>query len=343
MVLGYSIEDFDNDRFSELLMLTLCEDNKIQFEMYEVKDGVVTLADSMLAETLSSYGAVELPCGCRTDGGICGLLSCFVQESDNRIFLQSSDSYGLLADGCDTFIVSTRYIDGKFGEYTVTFDAGSSIDESIPRLNQELSEMGVPNPDFYNIFYNSTPLIDCFDGGVHEILRAEQGTLENERDGSGRIKIVTTTVFASKDGQINMPELYIAGNTQGGESEPSEEPSEGEISYNEYGNPDWFEKYPYWKHSSGQYVCCVTGNTGADLTFDFSDGVYLRGDICSYRMEEDGTITYAYKKGWAVSYDPETGTLISSGGNGYSQSMNGGDYYPISEEEYNILRSELGG
>ena len=340
MVLGYSIEDFDNDRFSELLMLTLCEDNKIQFEMYEVKNGAVTLADSMLAETLSNYGAVELPCGCRTDGGICGLLSCFVQESDNRIFLQSSDSYGLLADGCDTFIVSTRYIDGKFGEYTMTFDVGSSIDESIPRLNQELSEMGVHNPDFYNIFYNSTPLIDCFDGGVHEILRAEQGTLENDRDGSGRIKIVTTTVFATKDGQLNMPELYIAGNTQGGESEPSEEPSEGEISYNDYGNPDWFEKYPYWKHSSGQYVCCVTGNTGADLTFDFSDGVYLRGDICSYRIE-DGTIIYGYKKGWAVSFDSGTGTLISSGGNGYSQSTNGGDYYPISEEEYNNLRNEL--
>ena len=115
----------------------------------------------------------------------------------------------------------------------------------------------------------------------------------------------------------------------------------GEITYNEYGNPNWFETHPYWKHSTGQYTCCVTGSTGADLTFDFSDGVYLRGDICSYRMEEDGTITYAYKKGWAVSYDPKTGTLISSGGNGYSQSMNGGDYYPISEEEYNDMNARL--
>ena len=172
---------------------------------------------------------------------------------------------------------------------------------------------------------------------MHEILRAEQGTLEYERDGSGRIRIVTTTVFATKDGQLDMPELYIAGNDQGVESETSD----GEISYNEYGNPDWFEAHPYWKHSNGQFVCCVTGNTGADLTFDFSDGVYLRGDICSYGIKEDGTIVYGYKKGWAVAYDPETGTLLSSGGNGYSNSLNGGSYYPISEEEYNNLRNEL--
>ena len=337
VVLGYSIEDFDNDFFSELLVVTLCKDNTIQFEMYEVKDGEVTLADWKPADTQSDYGTVELPCGSRTDGGICGLLSCFVQESNNRIFLQSSDSYGLVADGCDTFIVSARYTNGRFEEYAVTYNVGSSIDESIPRLNSELSDIGVPNPDFYSMFYNTTPLIDCFDGGVHEILRAEQGTLEYERDGSGRIRIVTTTVFATKDGQLDMPELYIAGNDQGVESETSD----GEISYNEYGNPDWFETHPYWKHSNGQFVCCVTGNTGADLTFDFSDGVYLRGDICSYGIKEDGTIVYGYKKGWAVAYDPETGTLLSSGGNGYSNSLNGGSYYPISEEEYNNLRNEL--
>ena len=335
VVLGYSIEDFDDDRYSELLMVTLCEDNKIQFEMYEVKDGAVTLADSKLADTKSDYGVVKLPCGSRTDGGICGLLSCFVQESTNRIFLQSSDSYGLVADGCDTFIVSARYIDGKFDEFAVTYDVGSSIDESIPKLNSELSDIGVPNPDFYNMFYNTTSLIDCFDGGVHEILHAEQGTIEYERSGSGRIRIVTTTVFATEDGQIDMPELYTTGNNQGGESEPSD----AEISYNDYGNPDWFETHPYWKHSDGQYVCCVTGNTGADLTFDFSDGVYLRGDICSYGIQEDGTIIYGYKKGWAVTYNPENETLLSSGGNGYSNSLNGGYYYPISKEEYDNLRN----
>lgn len=104
-VLGYSIEDFDSDGSSELFLVTLLEDNRVQLEMYEVIDGQVNLSESKYADTNSSYGAVELPCGSRTDGERCGILSCFVQESDNRIFLQSSDSYGLLTDGCDTYLI----------------------------------------------------------------------------------------------------------------------------------------------------------------------------------------------------------------------------------------------
>ena len=203
VVLGYAIEDFDSDDVSEMLLVTLCEEQRIQLEMYEVVDGAVTLAESKYTDTNSSYGTVELPCGSRTDGGTCGMLSCFIQESDKRIFLQSSDSFGLVADGCDTFIVSSIYRDGKFEEYKVTYDVGSSIDESIPRLNQELSDIGVPNPDFHSIFYSSTPLVDCYDGGVHEILRAEQETVEIARKGNARSKIVTQMYFFSPNEILN--------------------------------------------------------------------------------------------------------------------------------------------
>ena len=338
-VLGFSVEDFDSDGSDELLLVTLYIDNKLQLEMYEVIDGEVKLADMKLTDTGTSYGAMELPCGSRTDGGICGMLSCLVKEADNRIFIQSSDSYGLVTDGCDTFIASTVYKDGKFGEYAVTYDVGSSIDESIPQLNQELSDMGVPNPDFDSIFYRSTPLIDCFDGGAHEILRAQQGTTEFVRENGARTRIQTITVFATRDGRIEMPELYREADEQYDQNEQEET---GGITYNEYGYPDWFESYPYWKHNSGEYVCCVTGTTGGDLTFDFSDGVYLRGDICSYREDPDGTFVYAYKKGWGVSYDPENNIITSYCGPTYTQSTNQGDYYPISEEEYNALRASLG-
>ena len=116
---------------------------------------------------------------------------------------------------------------------------------------------------------------------------------------------------------------------------------EGGTHYNEYGNPDWFKAYPYWKHSSGKYVCCVTGSTGSDLTFDFSDGVYLRGDICSYVIEPDRTIKYSYKKGWAVRYDPLCGRLISICDPQLTNSGNQGIYYPISKEEYKRLRASL--
>ena len=133
-----------------------------------------------------------------------------------------------------------------------------------------------------------------------------------------------------------MPELYQEVNEQYDQEET------GGITYNEYCYPDWFESYPYWKHSSGEYVCCVTGNTGGDLTFDFSDGVNLRGDICYYSEEPDGTFAYAYKKGWSVSYDPENNIITSYCDPTYTQSTNQGDYYPISEEEYNAFRASLG-
>ena len=335
-VLGFSVEDFDSDGSDELFLLTLYMDNKLQLEMYEVINGEVKLADMRLTDTGTSHGAMELPCGSRTDGGICGMLSCLVQEADNRIFIQSSDSYGLVTDGCNTFIASTVYKDGKFGEYAISFEVGSSIDESIPRMNQELSDMGVPNPDFASIFYSSTPLINCYDSGAHEILRAQQGTTEFVRENGARTKIQTITVFATRDGRIEMPELYQEVNEQYDQEET------GGITYNEYGYPDWFESYPYWKHSSGEYVCCVTGNTGGDLTFDFSDGVNLRGDICYYSEEPDGTFAYAYKKGWSVSYDPENNIITSYCDPTYTQSTNQGDYYPISEEEYNAFRASLG-
>ena len=159
-----------------MILMTLYMDNKLQLEMYEVINGEVKLADMRLTDTGTSHGAMEFPCGNRTDGEICGMLSCLVQEADNRIFIQSSDSYGLVKNECNTFIASTVYKDGKFGEYAISYELGLSIDESIPRMN--LSDLGVPSPGSPSIYHGSTPLINCYDSGAHEILRAQQGTTE---------------------------------------------------------------------------------------------------------------------------------------------------------------------
>ena len=96
----------------------------------------------------------------------------------------------------------------------------------------------------------------------------------------------------------------------------------------------------FWQSDRLFIVYCVTGDTGADLTFNFSDGVHHRGDICSYRIEEDDKIVNAYRKGWSVTYDPANGTLFSYCGPTYTRFENMG-YYSISKEEYDILRNEL--
>ena len=210
LVLGYSVEDFDDDNEDELLLITLVDDYRLQLEMYEIINKEVTLADVNNLDTGTSYGSVALPCGRDSQQKICGLLSAFVTDSNHRIYLQSSEP-GLLADGWETYIVSTEYKNNMFTDYKSSHAIGSSIEDSIPDKVQELLDMGVPNIDYDvydNIFYRLAPLIDCFDGGVHEILHAEQYTTTVEKENSITQKIETETLFATKDGEISEPPEY---------------------------------------------------------------------------------------------------------------------------------------
>ena len=210
MILGYSIEDFDNDQRSELLLITLVDDYRLQLEMYEVVNEEVVLSDTNNLDTGTVYGAVAFPCGSGSQQTICGLLSAFVNDSNHRIYLQSSEP-GLIADGWETFIVSTEYRDNMFSDYKSSHAIGSSIEDSIPDRVQELLDMGVPNIDYDvydNIFYGLAPLINCFGDGVHEIIHAEQYTTMVEKKNSIRVRIVTETQFATEDGQIGAPTAY---------------------------------------------------------------------------------------------------------------------------------------
>ena len=99
--------------------------------------------------------------------------------------------------------------------------------------------------------------------------------------------------------------------------------------YNTYGNPDWFESRPYWEQDDGSCFCTVSGTTGDDLTVEFSDGVSLPGYCCSYEVQTDGTIIYAYKKGWYFIYYPSEDALsVHCGAN--TDSVAVGYYHPTS-------------
>ena len=121
----------------------------------------------------------------------------------------------------------------------------------------------------------------------------------------------------------------------GSEETPS---SGGKISYNRYNHPNWFETKQYWKRGDGKYVCRVSGQTGDDLTIEFSDGVYLAGRYCYYEIQNDNSIRYSYKKGWSVTYNSKDNTLLSSCDPNLTQSRNQGYYYPISRAEYDAFR-----
>lgn len=208
VVLGYSIEDFDDDDRSELLTVTLVDDYCLQLEMYEVVNGEVELADTKYLDTGTSYGAVSLPCGRADYQEICGLLSAFIVDSNHRIFIQSSDYGGLLADGNETFIASVIYRNNLFSDYGISHEIGSSVEGSIPDRVQDLLNMGVPNVDYdtYDrIFYGRAKVIGCFSGGVHEIVNGEQYTIEVRKENAITSKIVTETVFATQDGRIEKP------------------------------------------------------------------------------------------------------------------------------------------
>lgn len=213
-VLGYSIEDFDNDDRDELLLIVLVEDEKLQLEMYEAGDETAELADTRYLDTDTVYGAVPLPTGRASEHTICGFLSAFVNDSDHRIYVQSSE-YGLIADGNQTFVVSTVYENNTFSDYKSSHAIGSSIEDSIPDRVQELKDMGVPNIDFdvYDrIFYSLAPVYDCFGDGVHEILHAEQYTTEVEKEEYVTVKIVTETLYTTQDGQRGESSEYSENN-----------------------------------------------------------------------------------------------------------------------------------
>ena len=232
LVLGYSVEDFDDDNEDELLLITLVDDYRLQLEMYEIINKEVTLADVNNLDTGTSYGSVALPCGRDSQQKICGLLSAFVTDSNHRIYLQSSEP-GLLADGWETYIVSTEYKNNMFSDYKSSHAIGSSIEDSIPDKVQELLDMGVPNIDYdvyNNIFYRLAPLIDCFDGGVHEILHAEQYTTTVEKENSITQKIETETLFATKDGEISEPPEY---------TESEQESNAQAVSVDDFVNGFW--------------------------------------------------------------------------------------------------------
>lgn len=108
----------------------------------------------------------------------------------------------------------------------------------------------------------------------------------------------------------------------------------GSLRYNEAGNPDWFETRYFWKQSDGDCVCRVSGNSGKDLTFEFSDGVVLSEKYCAYEIQADGTVLYSYKKGWTVKYDPASDTLFPVCDFNPVQAECEGAYFPISQDEF---------
>lgn len=108
----------------------------------------------------------------------------------------------------------------------------------------------------------------------------------------------------------------------------------GSLRYNEAGNPDWFETRYFWKQSDGDCVCRVSGNSGKDLTFEFSDGVVLSEKYCAYEIQADGTVLYSYKKGWTVKYDPASDTLFPVCDFNPLQAECEGAYFPISQDEF---------
>lgn len=290
VILGYSIEDFDNDERSELFLITLVDDYRLQLEMYEVVNDKVILVDRNYPDTNSSYGAVRFPCGRDSAYGLCGILSCFVDDINHKIYLQSSDAVHSLGEGEETFIASLSYKNNSFTDFSISHEIGSSVEDGISDRVQELVSMGVPNIDYdvYDrIFYSLAPLSECFGGGVHEVLHAEQYTVDVEKEDSATKKIVTKTFFATKDGKIEKPEDI---------SEP--ESDKKEFSYETYNV--FFERDYY----------SVTENIPNEWAlFDLdSDGIpeILFKENMYHQYHQSGTFEVCF-------YNEENGSIESAG------------------------------
>ena len=197
--MGYCIQDFDGDGAQELLIVSLNENLEYQLDMYEVSNWKVTVSDSIEAAIESSDKRVKLPLGRSYGDGLCGLSSCFVRNSDHTVFVQTSDSVSVLSDGNATYIISARYKDGRFTDYQSLYAAGSGIEDSLDGYNADLGKMGVPNPDFSNIFSKLSPLYDCFDEAITQVFKGEQHTADIEKNGYIVSQVVAALDFSDTD------------------------------------------------------------------------------------------------------------------------------------------------
>lgn len=197
--MGYCIQDFDGDGGLELFIVSLNENLEYRLEMYEVSNGKVNVSDRIEAVIESSDKRVKLPLGRSYGDGLCGLSSCFVRNSDHTVYIQTSDSVSVLSDGNATYIISARYKDGRFTDYQSLYTAGSGIESSLDGYNADLGKMGVPNPDFSNIFSKLSPLYECFDETITQVFKAEQHTASVEKNGSLVSKVVTALDFSDTD------------------------------------------------------------------------------------------------------------------------------------------------
>lgn len=198
-LLGYCIDDFDNDGVDELLLVR-SEGGYLQLEMYEVENGEVVLVDTKFMESDSRYGAVPLLHAESSTGDVGtrnGVLCCLVQKSSHRIFLQNSDTVWKMG-GNEIFIVSTIYKDNQFSDYNVIHTIGTAIElpgTGTDEYDQQLKDLGVPDPDFSSMFYKFEPLINCFDGDARIVLMAEQHLVDEHKENGTTIKVISETTF----------------------------------------------------------------------------------------------------------------------------------------------------
>ena len=195
-LLGYTIEDFDDDGCPELLIIKAAEDYMLQFDMYGVTEDTVILKASLPIESDDGYKGPQLP-GAEyvSTGNLSGLLSCFVSNEDHRIFLQVCDTLWV-GGGSEVFAISAVYKNGEFLDYRVSHTMGNGLMEfEAEKLTEELANVGIPNPDARRVFDEFLPLTEFFDGNVHEFVRAEQHTVPAEQKGNYFTKVVSQTDF----------------------------------------------------------------------------------------------------------------------------------------------------
>ena len=65
----------------------------------------------------------------------------------------------------------------------------------VVKLTEELTNVGVPNPDALRVFNEFLPLTEFFDGGTHEFLHADQHTISAEKVENVYTKVVSQTDF----------------------------------------------------------------------------------------------------------------------------------------------------
>lgn len=200
-LLGYRIDDYDEDGRLELLVVGIDPDYAIRFDIYENENGNAILTDTMNIEIDSVYGKVTLPFGKLNSDTTCGLLSCFVRGKGHKIYIQSSYATDIFVDGKTTLIAAFEYRGKEFSDYQLCYGDGSSIDNSFDRHDEELTAMEVPEPNFENIFNKLEPLYSFFTDDVYEVCHVEQFSTNYIIDYSdGRISEVRVqTDFLNKD------------------------------------------------------------------------------------------------------------------------------------------------